>query len=67
MNENLKKQNFLLYFMIGFFIGSILWLNVYNVYAKGEQTTYNTYPIATIREQALREIPITVLDSRIGS
>jgi len=63
MNENLKKQNFLLYFMIGFFIGSILWLNV----AKGEQRTYDTYPIATIREQALREIPITVFDSRIGS
>jgi hypothetical protein len=64
MNENLKKQNFLLYFMIGFFVGSILWLNVY---AKGEQRTYDTYPIATIREQALREIPITVFDSRIGS
>lgn len=64
MNENLKKQNFLLYFMIGFFLGFILWLNVY---AKGEQRTYDTYHIATIREQALREIPITVLDSRIGS
>jgi YbbR domain-containing protein len=64
MNENLKKQNFLLYFMIGFFVGFILWLNVY---AKGEQRTYDTYHIATIREQALREIPITVLDSRIGS
>jgi len=60
MNEIIKKQNFLLYFMIGFFVGSILWLNVY---AKGEQRTYDTYSIATIRDQAFREIPITVMDN----
>ena len=60
-----QQNNFNLFaVLIGFIIGSILWLNVY---AKGEQRTYDTYPIATIREQAFREIPITVLDSRIGS
>ena len=64
MNENLKKTELLSYFVIGFFVGSILWLNVY---AKGEQKNLRYLPPLQQLENKRWEIPITVLDSRIGS
>jgi hypothetical protein len=53
MNEIIKKQNFLYYFMSGMFIGSVLFSIVF---ATREQPTYDTYSIGTIRTEKTNEI-----------
>jgi hypothetical protein len=53
MNEIIKKQNFLYYFMSGMFIGGVLFSIVF---ATREQPTYDTYSIGTIRTEKTNEI-----------